>query len=209
MKKQILTGRRVLAAATMVAALAAGGLTATAQDDIRPEDGPAVALAADDDDFAFGPGGGRFGGRMARQLDLSDAQRDAIAKIHQAGRERDLPLRKQARLLRHELQGEMMKDAPSEKAVLALAAKISDVRAQLQAGRLKDRLAVRAQLTDEQRDRMLAAGGPRGGRHGMRGGMRGDCDGSGPEGRDRGGRGPVRGRPGDGQRGPRWQQDAD
>lgn len=144
--------------------------------------GRGQALAAGDGDF------GPFGDRLARRLDLSDAQREAIAKIHENGRARDLPLRKQLRQLRHELKGEMMKDAPSESAVQSLVERIGDVRTNLQKARLADRLAVRSQLTEEQRDRLLAMGddgpGRRGGRHGLRPG--------------------GRGRPGS-----RWRQDAD
>lgn len=228
MDRRITIGRSILAALAL-AAIGATAVPAPAQQDPIPGE---VALAAaddldlDDDGPGFGPGGGRFGDRMARRLDLSDAQREAIAKIHQDGRERDLPLRKQLRLLRHELQGEMMKDSPSEKAVLALAGKMGEVRTKLQSGRLADRLAVRAQLTDEQRDRMLAMGGPggrgfggrgfggpgfdgpRGGRHGGGRGMRGGpgCDGDGPDGDGPRGDGPGRGPRG---QGPRWQQDAD
>lgn len=202
--------RRLLTLA--MALLVAGSLPAWAQHDTLPGDGPAVPPAMMDDEAGFGPGHGPGLDRLARRLGLTETQREAVAKIHEAGRARDLPLRKQLRQLRHELQGEMMKDNPSEKAVLALATKLGDLRTQLQAGRLRDRLAVRAQLTDEQRDRFLMMGGPGGpagpdgrGRHGGHAGGRrgpgagrGDCDGQGP----RAPRGPGGG--------PRWQQqDAD
>ncbi len=97
---------------------------------------------------------------LARRLDLSDAQHEAIARIHAAGRARDLPLRKELRRLRHEMQGEMMKDAPSEKAVMSLADRIGDVRTNLQKGRLADRLAVRAQSVAAAAGRGTAGRGP-------------------------------------------------
>lgn len=195
-------GIRGALAALAVTTMAMGAAPALAQPGPRGGGRPAVGAGADGE---FGP----FGERLARRLDLSDAQREAIAKIHEAGRARDLPLRKQLRQLRHELKGEMMKDAPSEKAVQSLVERIGEARTALQKGRLGDRLAVRAQLTAEQRDHLLAMGGDgpgsRGGRHGQRagrgrpgpGGPGGPgCDGQGPHGR---GHGP----------GQRWQQDAD
>ncbi len=199
-------GTRGVLAALVVLTMAMAAVPAPAQPGPAFGGGRGPALAAGDDDF------GPFGDRLARRLDLSDAQREAIADIREKGRSRDLPLRKQLRLLRHEMKGEMMKDSPSEQAVQALAGRIGEVRTKLQQGRLADRLAMRGQLTDEQRDRLLAMGddgfGPRGGRHGLRPGGRGragfgrpgrggpECDGEGPHGA---GRGP----------GARWQQDAD
>ncbi|MBK8165228.1 MAG: Spy/CpxP family protein refolding chaperone [bacterium] len=212
MDRQRFDGIGALALALLVIALAAA--PALAQPNLPRGAGRAAALAAtgspddvDLDGAGFGRGG-RFGEHLARRLDLDDVQREAIAKIHEAGRERDLPLRKEIRRLRHELKGEMMKDVPSEKAVRELTARIGQARTSLQAGRLGDQLAVRAQLTPQQRDRLLAMGGPgdgpRGGRHGGRHGGwnrpgRGapDCDGDGPR------------RGGQGRRGPCGQPDAD
>jgi Spy/CpxP family protein refolding chaperone len=214
MDRQGLDGRCALALALLVLALAAA--PALAQREAPRGAGwaaaPATAADLDDadlDDTGFGRGG-RFGDRLGRRLGLDDGQREAIAKIHSAGRERDLPLRKQLRRLRHELKGEMMKDAPSAKAVQDLAARIGEVRTKLQGGRLGDRLEVRAQLTEQQRDRLLAMGGVGDGHRGGRDGGRHpgwnrqgrgahDCDGDGPR----------RGGPGRGPRGPRGQQDAD
>jgi len=199
-------GIRSALAALVVLTMAMAAVPALAQRGPAFGAGRGPALAVGDDDF------GPFGDRLARRLELSDAQREAIAEIHEKGRARDLPLRKQLRRLRHELKGEMMKDSPSGPAVQALAERIGEVRTNLQKARLADRLAVRAQLTDEQRDRLLIMGGedfgPRGGRHGLRPGGRGragfgrpgrggpECDGEGPHGA---GPGP----------GARRQQDAD
>lgn len=156
--------RRALAVLA-VALLASAALPVLAQDDDLAADGPdipgmAARAEADDDNADFEPG---FPARMARRLELTDAQQDAIAKIFEAGRARDLPLRKQVRLLKHDLQGEMMKDDPSEKAVLALSKQAGDLRSQLQAGRLLDRLAMRKLLTEDQRDKLMMMGGGRGG----------------------------------------------
>jgi Spy/CpxP family protein refolding chaperone len=73
------------------------------------------------------------------------------------------------------LQGEMLKDEPSEKRVTELVQQIGQLRTQQHLTRLKQRLAVRNLLTPEQRDRML---GLRGLRH--RWGHRaGPCPGTG------------------------------
>jgi Spy/CpxP family protein refolding chaperone len=84
----------------------------------------------------------------------------------------------------------MLKDRPDAGAVKTLAGKIGELRTAMQQNRLETRLAVREQLTPEQRDKMLLQGERlgRGGRGG-RGGCDGDCDGHGP----RRGREPGRG----------------
>jgi Spy/CpxP family protein refolding chaperone len=196
--------RRALAVLA-VALLATAALPILAQDDDLAADGPdipgmAARAGADDDTADFEPG---FRARMARRLELTDAQQDAIAKIFEAGRARDLPLRKQVRLLQHDLQGEMMKDDPSEKTVLALSKQAGDLRSQLQAGRLLDRLAMRKLLTEDQRDKLMMMGGGRGGfgpdgprgasMHGGRGPGRPGADGMDAE--RRGGRRQHRNRP--------------
>lgn len=172
-----LTPRRFAALAVLLA-LCALAFAAAAQPDARAGD-------------AAGPEG-RGLSHLARRLDLNDTQRDAVAKIESEARARDLPLRKELLRLHHELQGEMMKDAPTGSAVAALARQIGDVRTKLQTGHLLDRLAVRQVLTPEQRDRLLLMGergdrpgfGPRGpgGRH--------RCGGWDGPGRGRGGRFP-------------------
>ncbi len=171
MKNYGATPRRLAIAMALLATLALVAL-ASAQPPARGAgDRPAAAARAGGEGSGAGWRGG-LAGRLARQLDLNDAQREAVAKIESDGRARDLPLRKELRRLNHDLQGEMMKDAPSEKAVTALAAKIGELRVKLQTGRLLDRLAVREVLTPEQRDQLLAIG-ERGGRPGPRGGRGG------------------------------------
>jgi Spy/CpxP family protein refolding chaperone len=127
--------------------------------------------------------------RLAERLGLTDEQKTAIEALHEETRAKNAALAKETRLLRHELEGELLKDEPSEKKVLELNAKLGDLNTERQATRLATRLAVRNQLTPEQRDKMLAMGphhgrGPRGegpgggsGR-GMGRGGRGGCDGS-------------------------------
>lgn len=119
---------------------------------------------------------GDFGGRaqmrlerMAARLDLTEEQTAAIAKIHEEGRDKNLEIRKQMMRLRNELQGEMLKDAPSQKKVLELNEKMGALRTQKHAIRLQNRLAVREQLTPEQRDRMMISDLGKGGRGGRSG----------------------------------------
>ena len=120
-------------------------------------DGPRGMDMVDGPDFRFE--------HMAERLELTDEQRETIKGIHEKSREENLNLRKELMRLRNELQGEMLKDDPSEKAILSINEKMGDLRTRMKANRLKTRLAVREQLTPEQRDRMLMMRG-----HDRRGG---------------------------------------
>jgi Spy/CpxP family protein refolding chaperone len=106
--------------------------------------------------------------RMAARLDLSVEQKEAVEAIHEKNREKNVELRKQMLRLKNELQGEMLKDEPSEKTVLSLNEKMGKIKTELKANRLQTRLAVRELLTPEQRDRMLMMG-----QHGRGGGRQG------------------------------------
>ncbi len=139
-------------------------------------------------------------GRMLARLDLTAAQTAAIAKIHDEARASGRETRKEILRLRHELQGIMMQDEPDAAAAERLVERMGELRTEQQVRRLQTRLAVRGQLTPEQRDRMpLPGDGPRGrggrGHHdgrpgpdggcGMRGngcGGSGECGGDGPHG---------------------------
>lgn len=96
---------------------------------------------------------------LAQRLDLSEEQQTAIAELQTAARKQRLELRKQIVRLRHELQGEMLKDKPDERAVVQLTERIGKLKTDLRVVRVKTRLAVRAQLTAEQRDQMISEGG--------------------------------------------------
>ncbi len=143
----------------------------------------------------MGPGGMQT--MMTEKLDLTEDQQTAITEIQEQARKGNLELRKQIMRLRNELQGEMLKDEPTQKTVVNLTQKIGDVRTQMQTNRVKTRLAVRKLLTPEQRDMMLMM---KQGHHQGRGGFSGrggqrcsgpgqgpGCDGPGP------GHGPGRG----------------
>ena len=129
---------------------------------------------------------------LTERLELTEDQVTTIEGIHAAGREKNLELRKELMQLNHDLQGEMMKDDPSENSALGLVKKIGAVKTEVEANRLQARLEVRKQLTPEQRDKMLVlrerfhggkggkgGRGHRGGGQGARCQAHGDCDGSG------------------------------
>ena len=133
---------------------------------------------------------------LADHLELTEEQVKAIEGIRTQGQEKNMELRKELMRLRNELQGEMLKDDPSEKAALDLSGKIGALRSEMQANRLTNRLEVRKQLTPEQRDKMLMLQERFQGREGRRGGGRGmgphgdgDCDGPGQGKGRRGSRG--------------------
>jgi len=118
---------------------------------------------------------------LAERLELTAEQQTAIDELREANRAQNLELGKELARLQNELEGEMLKDDPDQKTALKLADRLGDLRKEMQASRLETRLAVREQLTPEQRDKMLAMGAG----HGKRGGRQGCCDGHGPR---RGGR---------------------
>jgi Spy/CpxP family protein refolding chaperone len=122
-----------------------------------------------------GSGEGEFGyerrlERLTARLELSDEQAAAIAAIGEQGREEGLKLRKEMMRLRNELEGEMLKDEPSEAAVVDLVDKIGNLKTEMHKIRVKNRLQVRRQLTPEQRDKMLMHRGGLGQGLGRKGG---------------------------------------
>ncbi len=107
--------------------------------------------------------------RLAARLELSDEQVTAITALQEKGQAQNQVLRKDLLRLRNELEGELLKDAPDAKAAKGLVAKIGELRTTMQQNRLDTRLAVRQQLTPEQRDKMLLMGEGRGSREGRGG----------------------------------------
>lgn len=141
--------------------------------------------------------GGGFGQEnrlefLTEKLELSPDQSAAIGEIMESGRQQGLTLRKEMMRLQNELEGEMLKDEPSQDTALQLVKKIGDLRTEERSLKMKSRLEVREQLTPEQRDSMLMmkerpGQGRRGGqgRQGRFGGHAGskcdrECDGEGP-----------------------------
>ena len=118
-----------------------------------------------------GQGQGEFGPqmqveRMAKRLDLSADQVASIKEIRESGRTENQEMRKEAMRLRNEKRGEMLKDDPSTKTVLALTTELGDLRTKMQVNRMENRLEVRKVLTPEQRDKMLLSGEGRGDKNG-------------------------------------------
>ncbi len=128
-----------------------------------------------------GPGGGagmtcaqpcagpRGKGRLTERLDLSDEQQEAITAIREKHHQASLELRKDIMRLRHELEGEWLKDEPAQDRALELVAEIGELKTTMQVNRTKMRLAIREQLTPQQRDKMMLmrqaqrkGGGPQG-----------------------------------------------
>jgi Spy/CpxP family protein refolding chaperone len=131
-------------------------------------------------DGEFGPGHRQE--MMTAHLELSEEQAATIEGIREAGQKKNLELRKELMRLRTDLEAEMLKDEPSEKAALDLMETMNGLQGEMKANGLKTRLEVRKQLTPEQRDKMLVMkdrhpGHGGGGRHAKHG--RG-CEGDGP-----------------------------
>ncbi|MCP4571581.1 MAG: periplasmic heavy metal sensor [bacterium] len=140
--------------------------------------GAAMAQGQGNGKFGQGQGQGQFckpggqgqrGERMAQVLELTDEQQTKIQELRDANREKNLELKKELARLHNEFEGEMLKDDVDAKAALKLQQRMGDLRTEMQSNRLETRLAVREQLTPEQRDKMLAMGG----KHGKRGGRHG------------------------------------
>ena len=130
-----------------------------------------------------GMGQGREGHfeMMVEHLDLTEAQQEAMMNIRAENQAANMELSKESRILENELEGELLKDEPSQDKVLDLNNKLGELRTERRANGLKTRLEIRKQLTPEQRDQMLAFQGShgRGGKPGRRGhGGHGRCQGS-------------------------------
>jgi Spy/CpxP family protein refolding chaperone len=134
--------------------------------------------------------GHRFGGEgfdaearlehLTEMLDLTSEQQTQIEAIQTKGRAANQELRKEVLRLENQLEGELLKDEPSQKTVLDLTKKLGGLRTEMQTNRVSNRFAVRELLTPEQRDKMVAMGPGhgRGRGHGCAG-----CDGEGRGGR--------------------------
>ncbi len=161
-------GMRAQVFLTLAAIMVLGAGTALAQQ-------PGAGYGRGD---GWGFGDGEFGPvhrleMLAYRLELSEEQIAVIEAIQTQGQEQNMELRTELMRLRNELQGEMLKDDPSGKNAQDLIGKIGALRTEIQANRLQNRLAVREQLTPEQRDKMLMLRGRFQGGEGRRGYGRG------------------------------------
>lgn len=92
---------------------------------------------------------------MAEMLELTDDQQVSIEKIHDDAMEQRVDLQKSMARLRNEIDGEMLKDTPSEQTLVELTEKLGAIRTEMSVIRVETRLAVRALLTEDQQDRMM------------------------------------------------------
>jgi Spy/CpxP family protein refolding chaperone len=143
-----------------------------------------AAIAAAEPGSGRGPRAEAGWSHLTERLGLTEEQKQAIGAIREGGRARQLETRKQVVQLESQLHTVMLADTPDEAAALELVKKIGDLRSEMQASRVKMRLAIRKQLTPEQRTQFILMEG-RGGRG--RGGQPG-FPGPGPDG-ERPGRG--------------------
>lgn len=95
--------------------------------------------------------GKRFG-RMARELKLSDAQKEQVQAILKAEQEKNAPLREKLAENRKKLHEAAQAEKFDEAAVKALAATQADLQAQLIVSRARAHSQIHALLTPEQRE---------------------------------------------------------
>ncbi|WP_432823964.1 Spy/CpxP family protein refolding chaperone [Trichloromonas sp.] len=100
-----------------------------------------------------GSGGGRHLAKMAKVLDLSEAQQAQIQTILAAERAKTEPLRQQMEADREQMRQLVQADSFDEAAVRALASKKAEVGTELMVSRARTQNLIQAQLTPEQRER--------------------------------------------------------
>ncbi len=113
-----------------------------------------------------GPGGPDSHGRFCDMLDLTEDQQTTIDAIREQSREAGLETHKQIMRLRNEVDGLMLQDDPDSGDIEKLVRSIGALKTDQHVRRMQTRLAVRAELTDQQRDKMIAMQGKRHGRAG-------------------------------------------
>lgn len=116
-----------------------------------------AALAQPGGGMRAGDPQGEVGCRL-EWLDLTDGQKAEIEKLREEAHEARPEAEKRMRRLEHELHGEMLKDDPDAENMRDLVRKIGQLRTERQLSHLNLRLAIREQLTPEQRDRLLLHG---------------------------------------------------
>jgi Spy/CpxP family protein refolding chaperone len=91
--------------------------------------------------------------RMARALELSEAQREEIAALKEAQREKTAPLRRQMRKNREEMRRITGAETVDASAVRALTAARAELKSEMILSRTETRARVHALLTPEQREK--------------------------------------------------------
>lgn len=113
--------------------------------------------------------------QMGDELNLSEAQKEKLAAIHEDTRQQQILRHGKMADLQAQIRVEFMNDNPDKDKIRALHREISALRAAAADARLEARLATRDVFTPEQREQMkqMRGDGPRCGKHFQRGGMRG------------------------------------
>ncbi|MEZ5319054.1 MAG: Spy/CpxP family protein refolding chaperone [Vicinamibacterales bacterium] len=125
----------------------------------------------------FGPAGA-LGPGLAWALDLTDAQKEALAGIRKTANDAAQPIHESLRTAERDLRNAIFAETFDAKVVADLAQKVDGLRDQLDAIHLKAETDTAATLTAEQRTKMKDAPGRRGGRGNA--GARGGADRRGP-----------------------------
>jgi Spy/CpxP family protein refolding chaperone len=106
-------------------------------------------------DHRGGPGPDRFIAQHAEELGLSDETVEAIDKIVDESRARSEKLHEQLRGEHEALHDLLAQDVPDEAAVMAQAEAIDALKLQENKNRLRALIAIRSQLTPEQRQELI------------------------------------------------------
>ena len=138
----------------------------------------------------FGRGGNAAPeARLARRLDLSAEQREAIGAILRTSRDQTAPVAEELRAAHHNLRQAIFADTPDATAVEGLQAQVTALQQRVADLRLQAQTSIAAELTDAQRAEWLATPERGGGRFGALGRRVGPGGPGGP-GEGRGPRGP-------------------
>jgi Spy/CpxP family protein refolding chaperone len=109
------------------------------------------------------PGVGLGHGAMAR-LDLSDAQREQLAELHERTLKQNIQARADLRIAQMDLRKLMRAETPDARAIDSQIDKLAGLRAAIQKTRVGALLEARSLLTPEQRKQLQELRGPGGGR---------------------------------------------
>lgn len=115
-----------------------------------------------------GKGPGKRFARMARKLDLTEAQQEQVRTLLESERERVASLRKQLAETREKIRQATLAETFDEAAVRALAVSQSEARVELAVSRARVKSQIHALLTPEQRERAKTFRSEGKGRHGHR-----------------------------------------
>jgi Spy/CpxP family protein refolding chaperone len=104
-----------------------------------------------------GSGMGMGMGRGFAALDLTDAQRDRMADLHERQQRKAIQARAELQIARMDLQKLMKADSPSATSINSQIDRLARMRADMQKSRVATLLETRALLTPEQRKQLREA----------------------------------------------------